>query len=579
MATIHWTKQVNGDFSNAADWGGGAVPGPSDNAVLDAAGSAAYTVTASTSQSVNSIQTATTATLSITGGTFAAAAGTGSGGNTGSILVGDGTVFDVGGAMNNSGLVAVNSTGDTTELVLTANTTFSGAGHLTLTDNNDNYIFGAAITTTLTNKDNTISGAGNIGDGQMTLVNQKSGVIDATGANSLTLSLGGTTLLNAGLLEATGAGGLFFGTETVNDSGGGSIKAGAGSFVNITNADIVGGTLQSIGTGVVKLTGSATLDASSVMSLSGNLNVGDGSVLTVKGAFTDKAVISIGSTGDTTEMVLSANTTLSGAGQVTLSDNSNNYIFASAATDVLVNVDNTISGAGNIGDNQMSLANQKAGVINATGANTLTIVLGGQALTNAGLLEGTGAGGLTIASAVVDNTAGAIAANANSAVTIESSTVSNAGGGGIGVANGAVGTLEASDIIGGALTVAGTGAFRAIGGASELDGSKSAVSLNGPLSINDGATMGLAGSIINSGRISIDSTGDTTVLTVDANTTLSGGGQVVIGDSTANYVLGAAAADALVNVDNTISGAGNLGDGQLTLVNEAAGVINALGAN
>ena len=468
MATIHWTKQINGDFSTAADWGGGVVPGPLDDAVLDAAGATPYTVTASTNESVNSIQTARTATLSITGGTFAASAGTGTGGNAGTILVGDATVFDVGGSMNNSGLVAVNSMGSTTELVLTANTTFSGGGRVTLDDNVNNYMFGSTATTTLTNKDNTISGAGVIGNGQMTLINQKAGVIDATGANALTLNTGGATIVNAGLLEATGAGGLAFGGVTVNDSAGGVISAGTGSVVNIANADIIGGTLQSLGTGVVRLNGSATLDAATApMTLIGALNIMDASILTIKGAFTNKGDISIGSAGSTTEVVLSANTTLSGGGQVTLSDNVNNYLFGAAASDGLVNVDNTISGAGNIGNGQMILTNQKAGVIDAIGANALVINLGGQALNNMGLLEGAGAGGLTIDNALVDNTVGTIQANANSGVSIENATVKNAGGGGIAVANGAIITLQGADIIGGALKVVGTGAFRAVAGGCE----------------------------------------------------------------------------------------------------------------
>ena len=52
MATIHWSG-VSGDWSTASDWSTDTVPGPSDRAVIAAAGS--YTVTVSTPEAVGSI--------------------------------------------------------------------------------------------------------------------------------------------------------------------------------------------------------------------------------------------------------------------------------------------------------------------------------------------------------------------------------------------------------------------------------------------------------------------------------------------------------------------------------------------
>lgn len=52
-------------------------------------------------------------------------------------------------------------------------TTLSGGGTITLTDGPEptNYILGQSGSNVLTNSNNTIQGAGNIGDGQMGLVN------------------------------------------------------------------------------------------------------------------------------------------------------------------------------------------------------------------------------------------------------------------------------------------------------------------------------------------------------------------------------------------------------------------------
>jgi len=52
MADIQWANAVSGSFTNASDWTGGVVPGSSDVAVLDAAGTTPYTVTCATYQTV-----------------------------------------------------------------------------------------------------------------------------------------------------------------------------------------------------------------------------------------------------------------------------------------------------------------------------------------------------------------------------------------------------------------------------------------------------------------------------------------------------------------------------------------------
>src|SRR6202043_1712907 len=74
-----------------------------------------------------------------------------------------------GGTYSQLGAVQLNSSGNFTELVLAGNVTLSG-GSVTLSNNANNFIFGTITANTLTNKE-TISGAGQIGDGKMTLVN------------------------------------------------------------------------------------------------------------------------------------------------------------------------------------------------------------------------------------------------------------------------------------------------------------------------------------------------------------------------------------------------------------------------
>ena len=96
--------------------------------------------------------------------------------------------------------------------------------------------------------------------------------------------------------------------------------------------------------------------------------------------------------------------------------------------------------------------------------------------------------------------------------------------------------------------------------------------------VSDGAVLPLCGTIDNTGTIALNSSGDHTELQIVGDgVTLEGGGQLILSDNAANIIVGTGPSDTLTNVDNTISGAGQIGsgDGTLTLVNEAHGTIEA----
>jgi hypothetical protein len=102
------------------------------------------------------------------------------------LTIANGIVLNVfGSSINNAGTITLGSTGNFTELVLQGNVTLSGGGAVTMTNNANNFIFGATGADTLTNQE-TISGAGHIGNGQMTLVN--SGTINANQSAGMTLA-------------------------------------------------------------------------------------------------------------------------------------------------------------------------------------------------------------------------------------------------------------------------------------------------------------------------------------------------------------------------------------------------------
>jgi hypothetical protein len=71
-----------------------------------------------------------------------------------------------------------------------------------------------------------------------------------------------------------------------------------------------------------------------------------------------------------------------------------NFSVSNSGDAPLTNVDNTITGAGQLGDGQLSLVNDAAGIINGSATNNpITVDTGASGLfTNAGTVEATGAG-------------------------------------------------------------------------------------------------------------------------------------------------------------------------------------------
>ena len=147
--------------------------------------------------------------------------------------------------------------------------------------------------------------------------------------------------------------------------------------------------------------------------LAGKITIADAAVLglgtTAKATtFNNSGTVALNSTGDTTDLKISGAVTLAGAGKVTLSDNANNQIISNGSAASLTNgnatAGNTISGAGTIGDSHLTLSNQAKGIIIGNGLNNaLTINTGANAITNLGILEGTTAQGLVIASNVTNS--------------------------------------------------------------------------------------------------------------------------------------------------------------------------------
>ncbi|MFC3533651.1 type I secretion C-terminal target domain-containing protein [Vogesella facilis] len=137
--------------------------------------------------------------------------------NAGVMTIADGAILPLGGVMDNSGSIVLGAAGGDARLeVLVESLTLQGGGQLVLSDDANNIVFGGAANATLINVDNTISGAGQLGGGQMTLVNHAS--IIADGSNALLLDTGSNSIVNSGQLQASGDGGMVV-TSSLENSG------------------------------------------------------------------------------------------------------------------------------------------------------------------------------------------------------------------------------------------------------------------------------------------------------------------------------------------------------------------------
>ena len=454
------------------------------------------------------------------------------------------------GTITNTGAIQLNSGGNFTDLILSGNVTLTGGGTVTLDNNGENRIYGAAAADVLTNVNNTIQGSGQIGAGQMGLVNHAT--IDANQATALTINTSnGTT--NTGTLEATAGANLILVGDTYTNTGGTILASGSGSVVTLQNPTINGGKLNTASGGLIQANlGTPTLSG---VTNQGTYQVINNYATVLVGTMTNTGAIQLNSIGNVTELEASGAVTLTGGGTVTLSDNGQNYLAQAVAGSSLTNVNNTISGSGNIGNNAMAFTNQAAGVVNATSAlgNALTIETGTAGVTNLGLMEGSSGGTLQLEDAIANT-------NGTTNGTIEA-------------LNGGTVSLNGATVSGGTITTAGTGVVAAYNG-SELDGAAHTITNAGNLQVPNNQILDMTGTLNNTGTILLNSAGNVTELAVNSATaTLQGTGTVNLSDNNENFILAATTGNQLT-IAQTIQGpGGNIGDANLVLVNH--GTIDA----
>jgi hypothetical protein len=472
--------------------------------------------------------------------------------NAGNVQISNSGELYISGTINNTGTLAVNSAGNSTELYVNSPTaTLQGGGTVTLSDSNNNYIVAATSGNQLTVAQTIQGPGGNIGGGSLVLVNQ--GTIDATASafgNTLTIQPL-ATLTNTGLLEATGGGSLALDGATVANSGA-SIMAASGSTVTLEGGvTVIGGTLSGAG---LFTSVNSTLNN---LTNAGIFQIPNNDSATLAGTIKNTGSLQLNSGGNSTLLSESGAVTLMGGGTLILSDNNSNSLTATTSGGgSLTNVNNVISGSGNIGNGNLGFTNQAAGVVNATSANGNSLIInpGPQGATNAGIFEASSGGTLVLENSI-----------SNASGTIEGLAGTGANAGGAVVVDGAT-------ITGGTLSALGTG-VNAASVIAENGAVLSGITTNGTIQIPNNNGASLAGTVTNNGSLQVNSTGYATYLYINGNTTLNGSGTIVLSNNPNNYMRGASGTELLTNNGNTIEGSGTIS--ALGIINNATGTILA----
>jgi hypothetical protein len=485
--------------------------------------------------------------------------------NAGAFAQNNNTDTTVIGTINNTGSIALNSSSHLTDLTLSGDVTLTGGGTVNLTNFANNRILGAAAGNRLTNVDNVIQGSGQIGVNLMALTNEAGGVIEANQSTTLTIDPSSSGAINQGILRATNNATLVLSSGTFTNTGA-TIEAQNGSTVQLSGATVVGGTLTTAGSGVIKNTGGSTLNG---VTNAGAFAQNNNTDTTVIGTINNTGSIALNSSSHLTDLILSGDVTLTGGGTVNFTNFVNNRIYGAAAANRLTNVDNVIQGSGQIGVNQMAFTNQ--GTVSATSSAGLSIDPSASGAINTGVMQALG-GPVTLENGTFTNTGGIIRSNSGT-VNVNSATVN---GGNVEVLGAGMISMSGGTITGGTLDNSSTGIIRSTSGANTLGGTVNNVA-GGQIVLNNNTSLTLQGSGVynNAGTIAMNSTGNLTDLIMDGDVTLSGGGTVSLTNLSNNRMYGQAGTERLTNVNNTISGSGQLGINLMAITNQAGGVIEA----
>ncbi len=397
----------------------------------------------------------------------------------------------------------------------------------------------------------TIEGAGRIGLNFLQIDNR--GSIIAKGSAGLFIDPNAAGLANLGGLLAADTGGLVLLPGPYDNQG--TIRS-MDSSVFLQGCDITGGTFESTGAGRIQVN---TAGASTIVrgvTNNGIMRLPNDTDCYLLGGMTNNGSIEMQAAGNGTDFYFGDNFVFSGGGTIALSNSVNNQFYditASQQGRTITNAGNTITGSGRIGLNTISITNQAAGSIVAVGSAGLTIDPGNTFI-NEGTLRAESGSYINCLHGIYTFTAPAVAATG-------------------GIVYFSAGTYT------GTIDSEGTGVCR-------MNAAGAAVVFNnltnlGELDFPNDFDAVFTGTLDNQGLIDMRAAGNGTDIYLASNLLLTGGGTIALSNSPNNQfydVTGGQQGRTLTNAGNTITGSGRIGLNTISITNQAAGSIVAVGS-
>lgn len=278
----------------------------------------------------------------------------------------------------------LNSTGSSTNLFFNGTQSILGNGEIVMSDNFNNRIYSSANNQLTVGNSTTIRGSGQLGLLQTHFDNQ--GAILAQGSSAEMLIQSGS-FTNNGTLRAEGSAGLRIQNTTLHNNT--SVDVNAGSSLSLISSTV---------DGTFNIAAGGTASAQSVnftnATINGELQHNNSSTNNLFSGLTINGRWNMNSTGSSTNLIANGSQTITGNGEIVMSDNINNRIYSSANNTLTIDNGITVRGAGQIGLNQTQLVNK--GTITADGSSAMTIQSSGTGFDNQGNLNASGSGAMNI---------------------------------------------------------------------------------------------------------------------------------------------------------------------------------------
>ena len=531
-----------GAYVDPTQWTPNGVPGGGDDAQVYAPASVVQVF--NTGQSVGTLEL-------------------GSAKNSGEQLVLNNSAFFVDqNALTNNGLITIASGSQLTSGSGTV--TFGGTGTITLDDSAGSAILGTQGGEVF-GTGQVVQGAGNIGNNNTIITNNgliSGNVNNATAAQTLDIdpaggnggvgagngfgTNGNSGLYNTGTIQATGGGVVNLYGGLYENSATGLIQAETGSTVNLQNdVRILNGTLTTAGTGVIDAINGTQYLQTVTLSSGSNLSVSNDGLF-INTGLTNNGTVTLANGSYMTPETASA--TISGTGTIVV--NSGTTLGTQNA--LVLGANQTVVGAGNVGNNNTVITNNGLISGNVAGGDLVIDPAGG----NGGVGAGNGVG--TNGNSAFYNTGTVQANGATAALTLNGGQYDNTGALMQAVNGGSLVLGNDVRIISGTLTSDATSAISASGGIQYLQnttlssGSNLSVSNDG-LFINTGLT--------NNGTVTLANGSYMTPETASA--TIGGTGTIVVNSGT---TLGTQNA-LVLGANQTVVGAGNVGNNNTVITN------------